>query len=92
MHIFELCHQIRKRPGIFLNGDGSIKRLRSFLVGFEPGAGSAGGEIQGAEDMRKFNLWLASRLEYAEATSGWCNMLLSEAGTDELAFDLFVIC
>ena len=89
MHIFELCDQIRKRPGIFLDGDKSIRRLRSFLVGFEFGVGSTGGEIQGPEDMRKFNLWVASQLGYTESTSGWCNMILSEAGTDERAFDVF---
>jgi hypothetical protein len=95
MHIFELCDEIRKRPGLLLDGDKSIKRLRSFLAGYEAGvAYQTGGDssvlkLTGAEDLRSFNSWVAKQLGIAEATSGWCSMILGHAGSDEKAFGEF---
>jgi hypothetical protein len=95
MHIFELCDAIRRRPAIYLDGDKSIKRLRSFLVGYEAGVGfQAGSDVNqrkliGAEDIRSFNDWVAKRLGYGNSTSGWCNMILSRTDSDEKAFDMF---
>src|SRR5579859_4280709 len=89
MHIFELCELIRRKPDFFLDGDRSVKRLRSFLVGFETGANSKQGELTGQEDIRQFNSWVASQLGFSNSTSGWCNMILSKAKTDEEAFEVF---
>ena len=78
-----------------MDGEKSIRRLRSFLAGYEAGVGyQAGGnwdqmKLTGAEDMGYFNAWVAKRLNYSESGSGWCNMILSKAGADDKAFDLF---
>jgi hypothetical protein len=87
MHVFDLCDRIREKPSIFLDGDKSLRRLRSFLTGYE--AGSNGVGLAGAEDLRMFNLWVAEQLGFSESTSGWCNMVGLKAGSDEKAFDLF---
>lgn len=95
MHIFELCDAIRRRPAIYLSGDKSIKCLRSFLVGYEAGVGFQASpdlnqsKLTGAEDMRSFNDWVAKRLGYSNSTSGWCNMILSRADSEERAFEMF---
>jgi hypothetical protein len=95
MHIFELCDWIRRRPAIALDGDKSIKRLRSFLVGYEAGVGFQAGsdlnhsKLSGSEDMRLFNDWVARQLGYGNSTSGWCNMITARAGSDEQAFEMF---
>lgn len=95
MHLFELCDNITRRPAIYLDGDKSIIRLRSFLVGYEAGVGYQAGpgatqlKLVAAEDMRSFNNWVAEQFGYSNSTRGWCNMILERAGSDEKAFDLF---
>jgi hypothetical protein len=88
MHAFDLCDRIREKPSIFLDGDKSLKGLRSFLAGYEVGSSNGKG-FSGAEDLRKFNAWVAEQLDFSESTSGWCNMITSKAGSDEKAFNLF---
>lgn len=95
MHVFDLCDQIKRRPGIYLDGDKSIKRLRSFLVGYDAGVGFQAGpdltqrKLVGAEEMRLFNDWVAKRLGYSNSTRGWCEMIAARVGSDEKAFDVF---
>ena len=40
MAIIEMFEKIRRKPGICLDGDKSLMRLRSFTVGYEGGAAS----------------------------------------------------
>jgi hypothetical protein len=95
MHLFELCNHIKEKPALFLDGEKSIRRLSSFINGYQAGVGyQAGGSLDqlkltGAEGMREFNSWVAKQLGFSESTSGWCNMILSKAGSDKKAFNLF---
>jgi hypothetical protein len=89
MHAFELCKIIKKRPRHYFNGRQSLEKLDLFLAAYEAGANSNHGKLVGMEDMRSFNCWVAKQLGYGESTSGWCNMILSKADSDEKAFDLF---
>ena len=77
------------KPGFYLDGDESIKRLLSFLVGYESGLIAGGGNLHEFGDLRDFGAWVAKQLGFFESTSGWCNMILSAAGSDAKAFILF---
>jgi hypothetical protein len=95
MHIFELCDYVRLRPGIYVDGEKSMMRLRSFLVGYEAGVGyQAEGRVEeykltGSVDMRNFCNWVSNNPDYACFAGGWCGMIQAKAGSDEKAFDLF---
>jgi hypothetical protein len=39
--------------------------------------------------LRAFNTWVAKELGFAESTSGWCNMILARAESEDKAFDMF---
>ncbi len=88
LHLFKLCRLVEQRPGIYLDDERSLKRLRSFLVGYEAG-NSREVEVIGGEDFRHFSKWVADRLGYSSDSRGWCNMILQKAGSDEKAFQLF---
>jgi hypothetical protein len=83
MDAYELVEIIRKRPGFYFPNGKSLKELSAFIGGYEVGA------KQGiSSDFRPFNKWLAHKYGLPEP-SGWCNMILSVAGSDEKAFELF---
>jgi hypothetical protein len=87
MHRYELLDAIRKRPAFYIDDDKSIKRLRSFLVGYD--VGLAQHSVPSPDEFVGFNDWIASQFGYSNSTAGWCNMILDKAGSDEKAFDLF---
>lgn len=89
MHIFELCDRIRESLSIFLDGDKSLKRLRSFVVGHESGSSLSKDPLTGQEEMLLFSNWVADSLGYINSTRGWCNMILEKNGTDEKAYYAF---
>ncbi len=91
MHVFNILEAIRSPRGlsIYLDGDKSLRRLRSFLVGYDGGLGQCGVQLEGHEELRAFEQWVAKQLEFGGSTCGWCNMILSKAGSDERAFDMF---
>ena len=89
MDIVEMLEKIRHRPGIYVDGDISLKRVRSFLVGYEVGMLSRDRELTDREQFHQFNDWVAKRLGYTSSTSGWCNMILEKAGGDEKAYEMF---
>lgn len=81
--IFELLDRIKKRPAIFLDGDPSLKRLRSFLVGYECALGRLQLTLAGHAIFYLFNDWVAAHLDFGNSTSGWCNMILAKCGNDD---------
>jgi hypothetical protein len=90
LSVFQLLDLIRKRPGIFLDGDLSIKRIRSFLVGYEAGLGSQRLALRDYRLFDRFKPWVAAQLGYTASTKGWCNMILETCGNDETkAYDRF---
>jgi hypothetical protein len=89
MDILTIFDEIRKRPGLLLDGDKSLKRVRSFVVGYDMGAQPASGGLTDLEQFHEFNDWVAKRLGYSNSTRGWCNMILEKAGSDEKAYEMF---
>ena len=91
MHVFELAYHVKDQRGLctYLDGERSLKRLRSFLIGYEAGVSASHGNLTGLEDFHTFNSWVAKRIGFIESTSGWCNMIFLKAGSDEKAFNLF---
>jgi hypothetical protein len=87
--IFDLLSRIQARPAVFLDGDPSLKRLRSFLVGYECGLGSLRFTPRDRELFHAFHDWIASQLGFAESTSGWCNMILEKTENDKDAYYRF---
>lgn len=81
--IFELFEMIKKRPAIFLDGDASLKQLRSFLVGYDCGLGRTHFVLRERAIFDQFNDWVAMRLGFTSSTSGWCNMILEKSGNDD---------
>lgn len=81
--IFELFDWIKKRPAIFLDGDPSLKRLRSFLVGYDCGLGRVHFALRDHAIFDQFNDWVAAHLGFGNSTSGWCNMILAKSGNDD---------
>lgn len=89
MSVYQLLDIIRNDAPFYLREQKSLKALRVYLSGFEDGL-IEGGKKQGIfGELRPFNSWVAKQLGFGESTSGWCNMILSKAGSDEKAFDLF---
>jgi hypothetical protein len=89
MDIMEILEKIRHRPAIYIDGDRSLKRVRSFMVGYEVGSASTPREFTDRDQFHQFDDWVARRLRYAESASGWCNMILGKAGSDEKAYEMF---
>lgn len=89
MDIIEMLEEIRRKPGFYLDGDISLKRLRSFMVGYEEGAGSTTRKLTDEQQFHQFNDWVARRLGYPMSGRGWCGMIIKRAGDDEKAFHMF---
>jgi len=83
MDAYELVEIVRKRPVFFIHGSKSLRQLHAIIIGYELGVGRGI-----SSDFRPFNAWLAQKYGLPEP-SGWCNMVISKAGSDEKAFDLF---
>lgn len=86
--VFDIVHWIRLRPNIFLDGDRSITRIRSFLIGYQCGRGECFGEA-GGEQFGNYIDWLASRLNLEVETASWWKMLLRIEGNEHDAYDRF---
>jgi hypothetical protein len=87
--IYDVLELVRKRPPIYLD-EYSIKRLRSFLVGYQGGLISQGFEFRNANpDFHAFNDWVAKRLGFFESTAGWCNMILEKSVNERDALERF---
>ena len=83
MDAYDLVEIARKKPAFYLPGGKSLRQLQAIVIGYEMGSGRGI-----SSDFRPFNRWLAQRHGLPEA-SGWCNMVITQAGSDEKAFDLF---
>lgn len=86
---FVVLKMIQAKPMFFLDGDLSIKRIRSFIVGYECGLAEVGASADDSVTLRDFNDWVADKLEFGESTSGWCNMILTRTESDREAYDRF---
>lgn len=84
-----MLEKIGQRPGMWIDGDKSLKRIRSFMVGYEVGAATTTRELTDDLRFHEFNDWVAKRLGYASSVPGWCNMILEKAGDDEKAYKMF---
>ena len=89
MDIVDIFAEIKRRPGFYIDGDKSLKRVRSYLVGYQVGSTSTANEPTDEVEFHHFHDWVAKRLGFGESTSGWCNMILERAGSDEKAYDMF---
>lgn len=87
--IFDLLNWVRKTPETFLDGDRSLRRLRSFLVGYECGLGRLHFSLRDHDLFHSFHDWVASKLGFGESTSGWCNMILARTKSDDEAYSKF---
>lgn len=87
--ILDVLQLIRQGPGFFLDGDRSLKRLRSFLVGYQCGLARGHLVLCSHDSFKDFDGFVAKELGFAESTSGWCNMILEKAGSDETGYELF---
>jgi len=85
--LFEDLDEVRRHPNLTGVERKSLTALKAFLSGYEAGL-FRGGDKQGVS-LRTFNTWVAKELGFAEPTSGWCNMILARAESEERAFDLF---
>ena len=86
--LFEVLDGIRRHPNMTGVEGKSLTALRVFLCGYE--CGVARSEKRGIfGHLRPFNIWVAKELGFAEPTSGWCNMILARAKSEERAFDMF---
>jgi phosphoribosylanthranilate isomerase len=88
--VYEFFEKIRERPAMYV-GKKSLTRIQMFFYGFLYAL-----DLQDIEfNQRKFgphyfHEWIASKLGWAEGTSGWLNMILNEVNNDEeKAVDLF---
>jgi hypothetical protein len=89
--IYDILELVRKRPPIYLD-EYSIKRLRSFLVGYQGGLISQGFEFRDEKpDFHGFNDWVAKRLGFFESTAGWCNMILEKSANERDALEHFFV-
>ena len=82
--LFGLLDEVRRRPAMMGTEAKSLTALRVFLSGFEYGV--ARFEKRGIFGyLRPFNSWVAKELGFAESTSGWCNMILARAESEQKA-------
>jgi hypothetical protein len=88
MNIFSLLDAVEKRHRFYLH-EKSLKELDSFLAGFDCACSVTEQERESIKQLNGLNDWVARQLGFAESTSGWCNMILERAGSDEKGFDLF---
>lgn len=87
--VLELLDSVRKKPGLYLNGEKSLKLLYVFLAGYERGLFAMGSKEGVFGTLRPFNTWVAKELGFGNSTSGWYNMISSKAENDQHGFDLF---
>lgn len=85
--LFEDLDAVRRTPSLTGVEGKSLCALKAFLSGYEAGL-FRGGDKRGVS-LRTFNSWVAEELGFPESTSGWCNMILARAETDDKAFDMF---
>jgi hypothetical protein len=85
--LFEDLDAVRRHPNLTGVEGKSLTALKAFLSGYETGLLRAG-DKQGMS-LRAFNTWVAKELGFAESTSGWCNMILARAESEDKAFDMF---
>ncbi len=85
--LFEDLDAVRRHPNLIGVEGKSLTAVKAFLSGYEAGL-FRGGDKQGVS-LRGFNTWVAKELGFAESTSGWCNMILARAGSEDKAFDMF---
>jgi hypothetical protein len=88
--IYDLLGRIRKKPPLYI-GEPSIFRLHSFLVGYDAGLGHVGFILRDEADFHRFHDWVAQRLDFGEATSGWANMIRDKSESDAEVFKQFFI-
>ena len=84
-----LINQIRQRPALYL-GTKSLTAFYHFLRGYWMACQLH--EIDDDDGLnipQDFNDWVAYRTHFHEPTSGWCNMIVSNARSEEEAFDRF---
>jgi hypothetical protein len=82
-----ILERIRQRPPLFL-GDRTLTGLWHFLHGYS----LAWGELRaGPLNLlpKDFHDWVAYRLHFLESTSGWRNMILSQATDERVALERF---
>jgi hypothetical protein len=86
-----LINAIRQRPAMYFGGIKSLTALYHFLGGFQMACGLHGIENDGLglTIPHDFCDWVAYRTHFRESTSGWCNMIVSTAESEEVAFDRF---
>jgi hypothetical protein len=90
IHIFQLLQMIKKRPLFYVDGDTSLRRLRSFLVGYEAGINQCGVILADADRFARFRGWLTSRLDYPPSTNrGWHDEIAGRENDDHKAYELF---
>ncbi len=85
--LFDDLDAVRRHPNLTGVEGKSLTALKAFLSGYEAGL-FRGGDKRGMS-LRAFNTWVAKELGFAEPTSGWCNMILARAKSEEKAFDMF---
>jgi hypothetical protein len=89
--LFEAIKRIELKPGIYLDGDKSIKRLRSLLVGYSIGLAVFGEGFVDEENMEKFEKWVAKKLGYPSRVKGWSGMILEFSNeNDSVAYENFM--
>jgi hypothetical protein len=82
--------KIRKRPGLYF-GERSFTALWHFVCGYKQALAihAIPYESDPLGLPRDFHDWVAYRLHFKESTSGWRNMILSTAGSEQEALDRF---
>lgn len=89
LSVYDLLQKIRDRPAIFLDGERSLVRLRSFLVGYTCALGGQNKCLDKFDQFNRFDDWVADRLGYAESTIGWYNMIIRRCNSEEAAYAKF---
>lgn len=74
---------------MYLDGEKSLRRLRSFVVGYDGGLGFCGVQLEGMAEMCDFEKWVAKQLGFEGSTCGSCAQILSKTESDEKAYNLF---
>lgn len=86
--IYYWLDKIQQKPGLYL-GKVSLQRLEGFLTGYQHALGELGMFPKDIEHLHGFHAWVATKLEFGEPTSGWCNMITERSASDEEAFRHF---
>lgn len=88
--IDDILDRIHARPALY-TGENTLTSIDQFLSGYSFALMSH--DISTDHDPlilpREFHDWVAYRLHFDEATSGWCNMICKRANSDQQAIDRF---